>query len=181
MKRLFACIVVFIALAFYISSCEKDDLCADGTLTTPSLIIEFYNRSNRTELLPVDGLKYFAEGRVDTLSPGTVSRIRVPLKTDLLSTKWGFIWNRPSTTGVRPNLDYLEFKYIVNQEYISRACGYRATFLLDNDTFEDPNPIITNGNSTLWINDVEIVDPNVIDEFETAEEDENDVHVKIYF
>ena len=181
MKKLFACIAALIALAFYVSSCEKDDLCPDGSLTTPSLVVEFYDKTNRSEVLPVDGLKYFAEGRVDTLVPGTASKIRVPLKTDMESTKWGFIWNRPSTTGVRPYLNYLDFKYIVSQAYISRACGYRATFLLNAPTEGEANPVISTVTSPLWISEVEIVDRNVVDEFETAEEDENDVHIKIYF
>ncbi|MES2486175.1 MAG: DUF6452 family protein [Bacteroidota bacterium] len=181
MKRLCACIVVLIAVAFYLSSCEKDDLCADGTLTTPSLVIEFYNSSNRTQPKDVTNLKYFAEGRIDTLRPGTVSKIRVPLKTDMLSTKWGFIYNEVLTSGVRPNLDYLEFKYVVNQEYVSRACGYRATFTLDPDTDANPNPLPSIGTLNLWIDDIEVMTTNIVDEFETVEEDENDVHIKIYF
>jgi hypothetical protein len=184
MKRLIACIVVLLLMASYLISCEKDDLCADGTITTPSLVIEFYDRSNRAQTKSVDNLQYFAVGRADTLEPGTVSRIRLPLRTNDTTTKWGLIWNRVTTAGVRPNLDYLDFNYIVNQEYISRACGYRATFTLNASTIAIPNPLITDdtsGTSTLWINDIEVMTTDIVDEFENAEDDENDVHIKIYF
>jgi Family of unknown function (DUF6452) len=181
MKKLVACITFFAVLVLYMSSCEKDDLCADGTLTTPSLVIEFYKSGNRTELNPVENLKYFAEGRVDTLSPGTVSRIRVPLKTDLNNTKWGFIRNRTTLNGVVPNLDYLDFSYVVSEAYVSRACGYRAIFHLDPGTVEDPNPLLTDGDNSLWIQEIEVMTTEITDEFETVEDDENDVHIKIYF
>lgn len=181
MKKLIAGIAAICAMMVYLTGCEKDDLCADGTLTTPSLVIEFYNKSNRTQLRPVENLKYFAVGRVDTLSPGTVSRIRVPLKTDLNSTKWGFIWNRTIIGGVDQNIDYLDFKYAVGTEYVSRACGYRAVFYLDPDTVPDPNPLLTDGDGSLWMDDIEVITTDITDEFETVEEDENDVHIKIYF
>ncbi len=179
MKKLVACITFFAVLVFYMSSCEKDDLCAEGTPTTPSLVIEFYKSSNRTELNPVENLKYFAEGRVDTLSPGTVSRIRVPLKTDLNNTKWGFIRSRTTINGVTRNLDYLDFKYAVSEEYVSRACGYRAIFLLDPGTDQDPNPLLTDGDASLWMQDIEVMTTEIKDEFQTAEDEENDVHIKI--
>ncbi|SFQ41266.1 DUF6452 family protein [Flavobacterium akiainvivens] len=181
MKKLVACIVVFGTLMVYLSSCEKDDLCADGTLTTPSLVIAFYDANNRTQLKSVTGLQYFAEGRIDTLSPGTVNRIRVPLKTDLNNTKWGFIFNEVFSGSTVPNLDYLDFSYVTSEEYISRACGYRSIFHLDPSVPGDLNPLITDGDATRWIQEVEVMTTEITDEFETAEDDENDVHIKIYF
>jgi hypothetical protein len=182
MKKIVTSFVALALLMFYTSSCERDDLCADGTLTTPSLVIEFYYSSNRTQTQPVTNLQYFVEGMTDTLSPGTVSRIRVPLMTDAETTRWGFIFNEQLTGGTVPHLDYLDFRYIVNSDYISRACGYRATFLLDPDTTPNPNPLLTEGpDGSFWIDDIDVMTTEIVDEFETATGEENDVHIKIYF
>jgi len=175
MKRLIASVALLLALSCYMVSCEKDDICAEGTATTPSLVVEFYDKSDEATLTNVNGLKYFVEGMTDTISPGSVSSIRVPLRVDATSTKWGFVYYRPNTSLVTPNTDFLEFKYIPRTEYVSRACGYKTLFTLDLPAPGAPNPVLTNGTdaASLWIDHVDVITPNI--------ENEDDVHIKIYF
>ena len=175
MKRLIASVTIMLVFACYLVSCEKDDLCADTTPTTPNLIIEFYNSDSPDDLTTVNGLQLFVEGSQDTIQAGTVSTIQLPLRVDATSTKWGLIYYRPNTGTVIPNTDYLEFKYTTRTEYVSRACGYKTLFTLDAPNGTPPNPVLTNGTDspTFWIDNVEVLKTNI--------ENEDDVHIKIYF
>ena len=45
-KLIITSIALVIAFSFW--NCEKDDICEDGTPTTPRMIIEFYDNLNPT-------------------------------------------------------------------------------------------------------------------------------------
>lgn len=170
--------VLFISLlvANIFWSCEKDDLCADGTPTTPGLIMEFYNIDNRTVLKPVSNFAFYVPGMQDTIKPtGSVSKIEVPLKTDVLSTQWAFRLTLPEAGGVVRNTDLITFNYITRDEFVSRACGYKTLFTLNANTNDAPNPVLedTDPADDLWIQEIYVEQPNI--------NDENEVHVKIYF
>jgi hypothetical protein len=157
MKRLIASVGLLLLVALYLWSCEKDDICTGDTPTTPSLLINFYNKDNAEAPKTVTGFKYFVEGdpKVITID-GSVSSIRVPLKVDATSTKWGFILSTSTNNVTRTNTDFLEFKYTTQQTYVSRACGYKTTFLLDESVGSNRNPTLSNGTTptdeTYWIN-----------------------------
>jgi len=177
MKRSIALLFVVIVASVPFWSCEKDDICADGTPTTPSMVVEFFMDDNTTQNNPVSNLKYFVEGMTDTIKiSGSTTKIRVPLRVDATSTKWGFITSFTPTGQTQPvtNTDYLEFKYTTQQTYVSRACGFKTTFLLNNDDSSDPNPVLTDEpGGTFWIQFTSIERNNI--------EDENAPHVNIYF
>lgn len=167
-------IALLIANSFW--SCEKDDLCADGTPTTPGLIVEFYNIDNRAELKAVSNFAFYVPGMTDTIQPQeSVSRIEVPLKTNAFSTQWAFRLTLPEAGGTIENTDLITFNYTTRDEYVSRACGYKTLFTLNASTNEVPNPLLENSalDETLWIQEISVEQPNI--------NDENEVHVKIYF
>jgi len=172
MKRLIGSVTLLLVLCCYMWSCEKDDLCATDTPTTPSLLIEFYASDNPAAPNPVTNLRYFVEGSKDTIFiKGSAAKIRVPLRVDGTSTKWGLIlYTNPNGVDTY-NTDFLEFKYTTTQVYVSRACGFKTLFKLDDPTA--PNPVLTDGDKTLWIDEADIVNTNV--------ETEEKAHVKIYF
>lgn len=174
MKKL-SVIVTALIVANSFWSCEKDDICAEGTPTTPSLIVEFYDKDNRTDLKNITNLKFYAEGFETEIDSVTGTKMSLPLKTNQPSTKWALVFNRVTTGGVITNTDFLEFKYTTRNEYISRACGYKTLFTLNNDSAAEPNPVHTDAadETNLWIQDITLEQTNV--------EDENEVHVKIYF
>lgn len=175
MKKIKAiAVALLIANSFW--SCEKDDICADGTPTTPSLIVEFYNKDNRTEPKAVSNFAFYVPGMHDTIKPtGSVTKIEVPLKTNALSTQWAFRLSTPITGGVIENTDLITFNYTTRDEYVSRACGYKTVFTLNPNTEAAPNPVLTDNEpqDNLWIQSFNVEQPNVIDE--------NEVHFKIYF
>lgn len=176
MRKIFIVLALVSGAAFL--SCEKDDICPESTPTTPSMVVEFFNAENTSVNKPITGLKYFVEGMTDTITiSGSATEIRVPLRTDATSTKWGFIYTSTPTGSTDPvlNTDFIEFKYTTQQTYISRACGFKTTFLLDANTTPNPNPVLTDapGESSLWILDLDVEKNNI--------EDENETHISLYF
>ena len=81
-------------LLIVLFSCEKDDICPGTTLTTPRLVIEFYDLTSPDELLQVPGLFALGLGAEDTEVPinneivTTRSSIALPLKTDAIETEF---------------------------------------------------------------------------------------------
>jgi hypothetical protein len=179
MKKALVLTTVLVAGSFYLS-CEKDDICAEDTPTTPSVVVEFYNKDNATVLRTVDDLAVIAVNETDTLplnDSGTlissVSRVLLPLRTDQDVTEYRLIYRSRATDGTR-NEDLLRFNYTRTETYVSRACGYKTTF-----TLTPPTPVtdmLTPGaDGTRW------TAPNGISIENTSIENETEAHVKIYF
>ena len=179
MKRLIASIAVLLTIAIYLISCEKDDLCADGTPTTPGLVVEFYKFDNATVRNDVTNFVYYTPGsgtiKRDTLKSGY--QIILPLKTDADEVTWALEYNNTSSGGTKTkNTDLFTVKYTRTQTYVSRACGYKTTFTLVPATQGQPNPSVQDivpNDGALIRNNPTVVIPNI--------ENEDEVHVKIFF
>lgn len=163
MKKIFLSLFVFSLLG-----CEKDDICSDET--TPRLIIEFFNIAQPANNLNVTNLKVVGVGMTDELDTFTaVSKIEVPLKITDDVTQYSLTLN--STNDAIKNEDILEFNYIRNQVFVSRACGYKTTFELN-----PANGVVHSSETipnTQWIKNI-FVETNSITT-------ENETHIKIYF
>jgi hypothetical protein len=164
--------IKIIALSFLLAnsfwSCEKDDICTEGTPTTPNVVIEFYDAANPNNLKTVANLGVVASGFSTGLSYNGVSKIKVPLRTNQDVTTLQFIQNGSDTDTTNDNSDVLTFNYTRTDVFISRACGYKTVFqLLDN------NPVVTDGDTSLWISSVNVTQSNI--------QNENETHLKIYF
>lgn len=163
-------IFFLLLITCFFSSCEKDDICAEGTPTTPRLIIEFYSSENSTVRKLVANLKVQGEGASTTLDFNQVDTIELPLKTNENFTNYSMNINSTSST-VSNNTDLIRFNYSVNDIYVSRACGFKSFFNLNlANGVVRTNP---EGDSDFWIENIEIVKSNV--------ETEEDVHIKMYF
>ncbi|WP_296385764.1 DUF6452 family protein [Winogradskyella sp.] len=181
--KLFA---LFIALTLI--SCERDDICAATTATTPRLLIEFYDISNPDDLKSVLRLTAYGEGLVvdDTgmiiepieASDSTIlfnenaSSLELPLRIDTEgeTTTSRFILEKDtnlrldSDTTTDSDIDIIEISYIPEFVFVSRACGYKSTF---NNLDINIEP-----GTEAWISNIDIV--------ETTIENENTVHVRIF-
>ncbi len=163
-------ILVLLLIALSFCSCEKDDICSEET--TPRLVIEFYDISNPASLKTVLNLKVREVGQtVDLGTFNSVSKIKLPLKIADTTTKYSFILNSTGTT-VPPNEDFLEFNYTTQNVFLSRACGYKTIFTLDNVPTGVVKSDVTTPNN-FWIQDINI-QTNAITT-------ENGTHIKIYF
>ena len=163
MKRIITLLLIILTF----SGCEKDDICTEET--TPRLVLEFYDISNPSNLKTVLNLKIKGVGLTDDLGTyNGVSKIQLPLKIDGTTTKYSLILNSLDTT---PNEDFLEFNYTTQNVYVSRACGYKTTFTLNN-----PSGVIKTDAAipdSFWIQDINIQTTNITTE--------NETHIKIYF
>lgn len=174
MKKIYGLLLAF---AFTFSGCEKDDICVAETPTTPRLVIEFYDVNEPTVLKNITNLALEPdETGLNTLVFNGVSKILVPLKTTEDSTKFNFTLNFENPNPVLVYTDILEFNYSRNTVYVSRACGFKTLFNLNNDiALADPyilnnNPALTVG---VWIKNIIVEKYNL--------ETENETHIKIYF
>jgi hypothetical protein len=169
MKKLIVAFIVC-CLSVFLWNCEKDDICDENTPTTPRLIVEFFDISNPTIPKNVTNLRVTGEGAEDPLRVfNAVNKIELPLKTLDTSTKYSFKIN--STNADADNVDYLQFKYTTSDVYVSRACGYKTLFVLDQNIPYVQTDTIPNDN--LWMQNITITQPNI--------ESENETHVKVYF
>ena len=110
-----------------LSSCQKDDICAEGTETTPLLQIEFFNAESPETLKVVPGLTIIAVGEEEPLiGPTTTNNISIPLRTDQSFTEYRFIMNSGTDT---ENEDIIRFDYLPTPDYVNRACGFKIDFL----------------------------------------------------
>ncbi len=154
---------------FSLSGCEKDDICDPATLTTPKIVIEFYDNNvvPSQTLKPVTKLLIGGVGLPLAYSQNDgVSKIKIPLKIEANSTSYNFILN--SDDSANANTDVLTFTYDKKEVFVSRACGYKVNFDLTNS-----NTNILIPDSSNWIKAITIVKPTV--------QTENETHVKIYF
>lgn len=165
-KIVFITLAMLLAVSFW--NCEKDDICAEGTAVTPRVIIAFYDAANPTVLKNVTNLGVIAPTFSEGKAFNGVSKIEVPLRTNATTTTLNFIQNGSDTDGLNDNLDAITFTYATNDVYISRACGFKTLFYLDPTT-----PVSVTADSNNWIQNIVVTQPDI--------ENENEVHVKIYF
>ena len=168
MKKLIIASIALI-ITFSLWNCEKDDICEEGTPTTPRMIVEFYDNLNPTVKKTVTNLGIVADGMTTGILFNGVSKIQVPLQTTTDITKYSFIYDSQNVDLSLRNEDKITLNYTRNDAFISRACGYKTLFtLLDN-----PNGIVKTIDTDNWIKEI------VIQKYKILNEDE--VHVKIFF
>jgi len=164
MKKIF----LLLLITFFFSGCEKDDICDANTPTTPKVVIEFYDIANPTVLKNVVNLGVIAPGFTNGFGFTNVSSIKVPLKTAQDTSVLYFIQNGSDTDNTNDNQDEITFNYTRKNVYVSRACGYKTLYTLD-----DTNPVVVTADGNNWIQNITVSQPNI--------ENENETHVKIYF
>lgn len=168
--------------AFAFSGCEKDDICDANTPTTPRLVIEFYNINSPDLTKRVTNLKVIGEGMEEGIVfnenaideskyRANTTSISIPLKTTEDTCAYSFILNDGSANEAIINEDVLTFTYSRTNEYVSRACGFKTVYQLNSATpiAREDGP----GRDGIWMQFVNLEDPYI--------ENENEVHVKVYF
>ncbi|WP_274475559.1 DUF6452 family protein [Mangrovimonas aestuarii] len=168
--------------------CERDDICSQDKVTTPRLVIEFYDNTNRDTPKNIANLRVQGVGNNQPLpdytgSQNTSQLIYLPLKTDIAEGEMGttqFVLtkdygiddndtpNDPDDDILIGNSDTITISYSTREEYVSRACGYKTVF--ENISIVRENE----ADENYWIFDLEPVEENIIIE------NEKETHYKIY-
>jgi hypothetical protein len=166
-KILFGLFTLLFALSFW--NCEKDDICEEGTPTTPKLIISFYDNTSPTNTKNVTNLKVTADGVSTSLNFNAVSKIELPLKTNADLVDYSLVFDSENTNVALQNEDKITINYSRKDIYISRACGFKTNFTLN----ANPNGMVLTPDTDNWIKEITIQKFTI--------ENENETHVKIFF
>ena len=164
-------IIIYLLILVAFSNCEKDDICAADTPTTPQVVLEFFD--NDSQLAKnVTNLNVQEIGSAKALATfNNVSKIKLPLKATTDLTKYKLILNFGNTTNPAIiNEDNLQFDYARNNVYVSRACGFKTLFTL---ALNSPTKTDKAVPVDFWIKSIVVATPNILNE--------NETHVKIYF
>lgn len=113
-------LIALITIVFFITSCEKDDICIDPT--TPNLIIRFYDNDNPLDYKSVAHLTVWAEGNDPLQNYVDVSKDSIALP---LNFSEDFTVYHLSANDVD---DTITINYTKNEIFISRSCGYKYNF-----------------------------------------------------
>ena len=134
-----------------ILSCEKDDICIEGSDNTNRITIGFldYETKNPTGISLVN-LKSIGN---DSIIHETFSgqSIKLPLKVS--STKTQFLLD---------NNDLIDTLTIYHQsihQYLNRSCGYKSNFIINSQTE------IT--KQTGWIREISVIKDSIFNEEKT--------------
>lgn len=179
MKKYIFKIATFVILI--LTSCESDDICDSTTPTTPSLVIEVYDRTNTATLKSLTNLKIrevnstqfmtFSESGTQFLS---VSKFKIPLKNNFNTVSYELTLNGELVNGIANpavNKDIVTFYYTSQNIYISRACGFKTNYVMDNFTYANVQD--APGENFKWINNVQLITNTITNE--------NEVHLKIFY
>jgi len=174
-------LVVILVLSLLVTySCERDDICAEATPTTPELILRFYDVAEQETTKSVNSL--YAVGLDDDdniitfqdLAITTTDSIVIPLRTDIDQTRFVLISDAEVDDNDTPddtlddfingNLDLITVNYIRDDIYVSRACGFKTVFnqLLFGVTVDTDN----------WVINSSVVEADVVNE--------NQAHVQVF-
>lgn len=140
---------------FFFLNCEKDDICIQDIQETPDLILLMLDsEDNNTRKSPL-GFRIRAIGTENILTQSNGDSIPLPLNTQEKVTQFEFILNEGNDN---QNIDTLQINYQRIDQFINRACGYRANFILQQPSITLLNP----GND--WIKGYIILKDTITDE-----------------
>ena len=169
-------LLLLLVMGFSFSSCEKDDICDANTITTPRLIITFYDFNNPSVEKNVTNLKIIADGMEDGITYNgsdliNGTSVAIPLKVDADQVSYHFILNDGNANPSLINEDILTFNYSRENIFVSRACGFKTNF-----TLNPINPFVHTDAATpdlLWMQLVAVENSIITNE--------NETHLNIYF
>ena len=149
-----------ILILFFLISCEPDDICLESNPDTPNLILKFvdvFSGENKS----VSNLRITGINNIEDFFVGTVDSISIPLNNYENTSSFSFTKEFESN---QSNEDLIYFNYTRNNVYISRSCGYKMEYEIDN--------IIVENDNSNWIED-SIIETRTVN-------NEISHHVKIY-
>lgn len=176
--------LIIILFLFSIVNCERDDICAEATPTTPQLIISFNNNQTLDDPKNVRELTVLALDQ--SLNPiaqigstRTTDQIALPLEvqdeneTTAITTRYALVkdtdFDEDEDPATSSNTDIIEITYTTEFVYVSRACGFKSNFNLDPSANTAFN-IVTDSDN--WATNFAIQNFTI--------DNENETHVIIY-
>lgn len=187
---LFICVTFTLLCAFM--SCERDDICADQDIT-PYLIIRFVDKEDserelsntvvnlQIEYLGEDNDRIVDGDTIEGTDPDrnvfssstSTDSITLLLPTFKNNARFAFKqnFNDADTTDLDDvEIDVVDFTYDLSDEYVSRACGFKTTYLnLNFTSMEGDGDTVDDG----------FIDNIFIDSDNNSIENEEETHMRI--
>ena len=138
------------------SSCEPDDVCSIENPSTPKLVFRLYDANHPSQLKSVDTLRVKDTENESVLQLINTDSIAIPFQINVNKMNLDFTISGGMS-------DELLIDYQTQDMYLSRACGFQSTFIINE---------IEVGSNQSWINTIEIITNEVL--VDTL------AHVKIY-
>ena len=136
-------------------SCEKDDICLEGTPGTARMIILFKDHENPQLKKGVSKLLIRGLGQLDSLTTFTGDSIAIPLRNNFDFTQYEMTLRSSSPTLLS---DSLQINHTQFDTYINRACVYKSTFVFEKPFYYK----LTQGEG--WIKNIEKIRDTLSDE-----------------
>lgn len=157
--------LLFLVFLSVISGCERDDLCAAAIPKTPGLVVRFFDAAKPDSLLAVTNMRVKFVGIDDSLTIGTsftfnLDSIAIPLKTGVGELLTQIVLINNATDTLLRNADTLDVSYLAEKEFISKACGFKNNFVLQNITLR--------ADTDNWISSAQIINDTIQDERKAA-------------
>ncbi|NCF31436.1 MAG: hypothetical protein GWP29_06100 [Bacteroidetes bacterium] len=145
---------LFFLILLTLFSCEKDDICLEGTPATPRMIVLFKDYENPQNKKGVTKLLIRGLGLADSLTAFSGDSIAIPLRNNYEFTQYEFTLSTSSPT----LSDSLQINHRQFDTYINRACGYKSTFIFENPFYYE----LTQSGG--WIKNIEKISDTLSDE-----------------
>ena len=160
MKRKIILLLIVIFSSFTILiRCERDDICIEGTVGTPNLIIRFfdYDDIDQPKSVPFFVINELNDDYRDYIRRYLIGNdsISIPLKANQDFTELKFFYN---WGGEDENIDTLKINHNRFDTYMNRACGFKGQYI-----FKD-SPIEGIGTAGSWIKSYKIIKDSILNE-----------------
>tara|TARA_Y200000002_G_scaffold171722_1_gene141699 strand:+ start:232 stop:690 length:459 start_codon:yes stop_codon:yes gene_type:complete len=140
----------FLVLTLFFFSCEKDDICIEGSENTNRVTIGFIdNESGNQTGINLSFIKGINNDSIIDSFSG--DKLKLPLMVNSNETKYVLEQNE-----IR---DTLIIFHQTNHLYLNRSCGFKSNFLIKPDT-----EIL---KKTGWIREISIVQDSIFNEEKT--------------
>ena len=136
-------------------SCEKDDICLEGTPGTPRMIVLFKDYNDPSKPKVVNDLTIKGLSREKNYQIFTGDSIALPLRNNFDITQYKLVLD---TDTEKQTSDSLQINHKQFDIYINRACGYISNYIFRNPPFY----LLSQGNG--WIKSIEIIKDTITDE-----------------
>ena len=146
--------LIFLIVLIFLS-CEKDDICLEGTPGTPRMIVIFKDHQNPQSKKGVTDLLIRGLEKKENLTVYSGDSIAIPLRNNFEFTQYELTLGSSSPTLLS---DSLQINHNQFNTYINRACGYKSTFVFEKSY----HYLITQG--TGWIKSIEKIKDTLSDE-----------------
>ena len=138
-------------LSLFIISCEKDDICIEGSDNTNRITIGFLDNETKNPI----GIALINVKSIESDSiiheEFSGESIKLPLKVN--SNKTQFLFDN------KEHIDTLTIYHESIHQYLNRSCGYKSNFLINTQTE------IT--KKTGWIREITVVKDSIFNEEKT--------------